>query len=54
MFPTFGFTALKWTWFFDFNQSYIGSGMICPHIVNWSMVGVENRVLVEVSSVCTS
>lgn len=80
MFPTFGLIAQKWTWFFDFNQSYMwagrplscawprfasaetpteppshkptpqnhpqqtnpkhnsGSGMICPHIVNWSML----------------
>jgi hypothetical protein len=38
VFPTFGLTAFKWTWFFDWNQSYIGSGMICPHIVNWSML----------------
>jgi len=25
--PTFGFKAFKYTWFFDFQQNYIGSGM---------------------------
>ena len=36
--PTFGFEAFKWTFFFDSNQQYVGSGMICPHVVNWSMM----------------
>eukprot|EP00775_Hariotina_reticulata_P009952 gene9952-10107_t len=36
--PSFGMKALKYTWNFDWQQNYIGSGMICPHIVNWSML----------------
>jgi hypothetical protein len=37
-FPSFGIQALKWHWNFDFGQTYIGVGMICPHIVNASMM----------------
>ncbi|CAL8462318.1 g1851 [Coccomyxa elongata] len=37
-FPTFGLKALKWTWSYDFSLTYIGVGMICPHIVNVSMM----------------
>lgn len=37
-FPTFGLTAYAWTWYFDFNLSYVGAGMISPHIANLSML----------------
>eukprot|EP00884_Botryococcus_braunii_P021600 jgi/Botrbrau1/8123/Bobra.0308s0016.1 len=37
-FPSFGLQALKWHWNFDFGLTYIGVGMICPHIVNASMM----------------
>jgi uncharacterized oligopeptide transporter (OPT) family protein len=36
--PTFGLAAAKWTWRFDFQQQYIGSGFLVPHIVAWSML----------------
>ncbi|WIA41031.1 hypothetical protein OEZ86_004669 [Tetradesmus obliquus] len=36
--PSFGFTALKYTFNFDWQLNYVGAGMICPHIVNWSML----------------
>ncbi|GBF88235.1 metal-nicotianamine transporter-like protein [Raphidocelis subcapitata] len=36
--PTFGFAAMKYTWNFDWQLNYVGAGMICPHIVNWSML----------------
>eukprot|EP00878_Enallax_costatus_P027358 GHUV01029438.1.p1 GENE.GHUV01029438.1~~GHUV01029438.1.p1 ORF type:complete len:402 (+),score=44.57 GHUV01029438.1:959-2164(+) len=36
--PTFGFKALEYTWNFDWQHNYVGAGMICPHIVNWSML----------------
>ncbi|XP_057510329.1 metal-nicotianamine transporter YSL1-like [Actinidia eriantha] len=35
-FPTFGLQALKNTFYFDFSMTYVGTGMICPHIVNIS------------------
>ncbi|PUZ76821.1 hypothetical protein GQ55_1G320800 [Panicum hallii var. hallii] len=34
-FPTFGLQAWK-QFFFDFSMTYVGSGMICPHLVNLS------------------
>lgn len=34
-FPTFGLQAWKQS-FFDFSMTYVGSGMICPHLVNIS------------------
>ena len=37
-FPTLGLKALKNTWNFDFQQVYIGAGMICPLIVDWSIM----------------
>ena len=37
-FPTFGLKALAWQWNFDFQLTYIGVGMICPYIVNLSML----------------
>ncbi|KAI4980827.1 hypothetical protein ZWY2020_021312 [Hordeum vulgare] len=35
-FPTFGLKAWKQTFYFDFSMTYVGAGMICPHIVNIS------------------
>ncbi|RAL53462.1 hypothetical protein DM860_007134 [Cuscuta australis] len=37
-FPTFGLKAWKQTFFFDFSLTYVGTGMICPHIVNISLL----------------
>ncbi|XP_019160572.1 PREDICTED: metal-nicotianamine transporter YSL1-like isoform X2 [Ipomoea nil] len=37
-FPTFGLKAWKQTFFFDFSLTYVGTGMICPHIVNVSVL----------------
>lgn len=37
-FPTFGLQALKNTFYFDFSMTYVGAGMICPHIVNISLL----------------
>lgn len=36
--PTFGKAAAAWTWRFDFQQQYIGAGMLVPHVVAWSMM----------------
>ena len=36
--PTFGKAAAAWTWHFDFQQQYIGAGMLVPHVVAWSMM----------------
>ncbi|KAK3158603.1 hypothetical protein QOZ80_2AG0139260 [Eleusine coracana subsp. coracana] len=35
-FPTFGLKAWKQTFFFDFSLTYVGAGMICSHLVNFS------------------
>uniref|UniRef100_A0A0E0K306 Uncharacterized protein n=1 Tax=Oryza punctata TaxID=4537 RepID=A0A0E0K306_ORYPU len=35
-FPTFGLKAWKQTFYFDFSLTYVGAGMICPHLVNLS------------------
>ncbi|PWZ20636.1 Iron-phytosiderophore transporter YSL15 [Zea mays] len=35
-FPTFGLKARKHSFFFDFSMTYVGAGMICPHLVNLS------------------
>ncbi|KAL7165653.1 hypothetical protein ACSBR2_041349 [Camellia fascicularis] len=35
-FPTFGLRAWKNTFYFDFSMTYVGTGTICPHIVNLS------------------
>ncbi|ONK77832.1 uncharacterized protein A4U43_C02F11190 [Asparagus officinalis] len=35
-FPTLGLVAFKNTFYFDFSPTYIGCGLICPHIVNCS------------------
>ncbi|KAL8552889.1 hypothetical protein ACS0TY_001536 [Phlomoides rotata] len=37
-FPTFGLQAKKQTFYFDFSLTYVGTGMICPHIVNLSLL----------------
>ncbi|KAL6651069.1 hypothetical protein ACP70R_009994 [Stipagrostis hirtigluma subsp. patula] len=37
-FPALGLTAYKNQFFFDFSTTYIGAGMICPHIVNVSVL----------------
>ncbi|KAG2573680.1 probable metal-nicotianamine transporter YSL9 isoform X1 [Panicum virgatum] len=37
-FPTFGLTAWKQTFFFDFSLTYVGAGMICSHLVNLSLL----------------
>ncbi|KAL3499086.1 hypothetical protein ACH5RR_041818 [Cinchona calisaya] len=37
-FPTFGLKAQRQTFYFDFSLTYVGTGMICPHIVNLSML----------------
>ena len=37
-FPSLGLAALRWKWNFDFQLTYIGVGMICPHVVNLSML----------------
>lgn len=37
-FPTFGLQAWKQTFYFDFSMSYVGTGMICGHIVNLSLL----------------
>ncbi|XP_024311745.1 probable metal-nicotianamine transporter YSL5 isoform X2 [Brachypodium distachyon] len=36
-FPIFGFQAFKNTFYFNFNPSYVGYGLISPHIVNCSV-----------------
>ncbi|KAL6556979.1 Metal-nicotianamine transporter ysl3 [Orobanche hederae] len=37
-FPTFGLQARKQTFYFDFSLTYVGTGMICPHVVNLSLL----------------
>ncbi|KAJ4973050.1 hypothetical protein NE237_006224 [Protea cynaroides] len=37
-FPTFGLEAYANTFYFDFSVIYVGVGMICPHIVNVSLL----------------
>uniref|UniRef100_A0A5B7AGU8 Metal-nicotianamine transporter YSL1 n=1 Tax=Davidia involucrata TaxID=16924 RepID=A0A5B7AGU8_DAVIN len=37
-FPTFGLQAWKQTFYFNFSMTYVGTGMICPHIVNLSLL----------------
>ncbi|KAL7596023.1 metal-nicotianamine transporter YSL3-like isoform X1 [Lactuca sativa] len=37
-FPTFGLEAYKKTFYFDFSMTYVGTGMICPHIVSFSLL----------------
>ncbi|OVA09593.1 Oligopeptide transporter [Macleaya cordata] len=37
-FPTLGLLAFKNTFYFDFSPTYVGCGLICPHIVNCSVL----------------
>ncbi|XBI47420.1 probable metal-nicotianamine transporter YSL14 [Triticum dicoccoides] len=37
-FPTLGLEAYKNRFYFDFSPTYVGVGMICPHIVNVSVI----------------
>ncbi|GJX86452.1 oligopeptide transporter OPT superfamily protein [Tanacetum coccineum] len=37
-FPTFGLEAWKKSFYFDFSLTYVGTGMICPHIVSFSLL----------------
>ncbi|GKV40620.1 hypothetical protein SLEP1_g48239 [Rubroshorea leprosula] len=37
-FPTFGLALFKSTFYFDFSPTYVGCGLICPHIVNCSVL----------------
>ncbi|OAY37262.1 probable metal-nicotianamine transporter YSL6 [Manihot esculenta] len=37
-FPSFGLTLFKNTFYFDFSPTYVGCGLICPHIVNSSVL----------------
>ncbi|XP_059443075.1 metal-nicotianamine transporter YSL1-like [Corylus avellana] len=37
-FPSFGLKAWKQTFYFDFNMTFVGAGMICSHLVNLSLL----------------
>ncbi|GAB4855284.1 Probable metal-nicotianamine transporter ysl7 [Ancistrocladus abbreviatus] len=37
-FPTFGLKAYKNQFFFDFSATYVGVGMICPYLINVSLL----------------
>ncbi|KAL5721449.1 putative metal-nicotianamine transporter ysl7 [Ranunculus cassubicifolius] len=37
-FPTFGLKAHEYKFYFDFSATYVGVGMICPYIINISML----------------
>lgn len=37
-FPSLGLMLFKNTFFFDFSPTYVGCGLICPHIVNCSVL----------------
>ncbi|XP_042483109.1 probable metal-nicotianamine transporter YSL7 isoform X2 [Macadamia integrifolia] len=37
-FPTFGLQAYNNSFYFDFSSTYVGVGMICPHIINVSVL----------------
>lgn len=37
-FPTFGLKAYTQTFYFDFRALYVGAGMICSHLVNFSLL----------------
>ncbi|KZV42066.1 hypothetical protein F511_18412 [Dorcoceras hygrometricum] len=37
-FPSLGLTLFKNTFYFDFSPTYIGCGLICPHLVNCSVL----------------
>lgn len=37
-FPTLGFKAYMNKFYFDFSMTYVGAGMICPHLINVSLL----------------
>ncbi|KAB1211112.1 putative metal-nicotianamine transporter YSL7 [Morella rubra] len=37
-FPTFGLKAFENKFYFDFSATYVGVGMICPHLINVSLL----------------
>ncbi|KAL7145898.1 hypothetical protein ABFS83_06G004800 [Erythranthe nasuta] len=37
-FPSLGLTLFKNTFYFDFSPTYVGCGLICPHLVNCSVL----------------
>ncbi|CAN8269165.1 unnamed protein product [Cochlearia groenlandica] len=37
-FPTFGLKAYEYKFYFDFSATYVGVGMICPYIINISVL----------------
>lgn len=37
-FPTLGLKAHEKMFFFDFSMTYVGAGMICPHLINVSLL----------------
>ncbi|XP_043695241.1 probable metal-nicotianamine transporter YSL7 [Telopea speciosissima] len=37
-FPTFGLQAFQNSFYFDFSATYVGVGMICPHLINVSVL----------------
>ncbi|GMH06861.1 hypothetical protein Nepgr_008701 [Nepenthes gracilis] len=37
-FPSLGLSLFKNTFYFDFSPTYVGCGLICPHIVNCSVL----------------
>ncbi|XP_030472341.2 probable metal-nicotianamine transporter YSL7 [Syzygium oleosum] len=37
-FPTLGLKALQYRFYFDFSATYVGVGMICPYIINISVL----------------
>ncbi|KAL2455117.1 putative metal-nicotianamine transporter YSL7 [Abeliophyllum distichum] len=37
-FPTFGLQAFRQRFYFDFSSTYVGVGMICPYMVNISLL----------------
>ncbi|PIN15675.1 hypothetical protein CDL12_11685 [Handroanthus impetiginosus] len=37
-FPTFGLKAYEYKFYFDFSATYVGVGMICPYLINVSLL----------------
>lgn len=37
-FPTFGLKAFDYRFYFDFSATYVGVGMICPYLINISLL----------------
>ncbi|MCO5577409.1 hypothetical protein L7F22_031241 [Adiantum nelumboides] len=38
VFPTLGLKAFQYKFYFDFSMTYVGAGMICPHLINVSLL----------------